>query len=150
MAKVPNNLYATRPPGAGGDCGTASPRDNCMGVRRCAAPPGFFFFMNPNINFVQSVLKSNRFDVRTLFLPDEQHPCIAPLGSESFFSFSAPQSKNQSNITLDTRLPFPDSVGGICPGPATTQKVYHGIEWFSQLAGWQFWWLTVLSICLQG
>ena len=30
-----------------------------------------------------------------------------------------------SNITLDPRLPFPDSVGGIFPGPATTQKVYH-------------------------
>ena len=34
-------------------------------------------------------------------------------------------------ITLDPRFPFPDSVGGIFPGPATTQ----GIEWFSQLAG---------------
>ena len=40
-------------------------------------------------------------------------------------------------ITLDPRLPFPDSVGGIFPGPATTQKVYQGIEWFSQLAGLQ-------------
>ena len=39
---------------------------------------------------------------------------------------------------IDPRLPFPDSVGGIFPGPATTQKVYHdGIEWFSQLAGLQ-------------
>ena len=28
---------------------------------------------------------------------------------------------------LDPRLPFPDSVGGIFPGPATTQKVYQGI-----------------------
>ena len=37
-------------------------------------------------------------------------------------------------ITLDPRLPLPDSVGGIFPGPATTQKVYQGIEWFSQLA----------------
>ena len=35
---------------------------------------------------------------------------------------------------LDPRLPFPVSVGGICPGPTTTQKVYQGIEWFSQLA----------------
>ena len=26
-------------------------------------------------------------------------------------------------ITLDFRLPFPDSVGAIFPGPATTQKV---------------------------
>ena len=34
-------------------------------------------------------------------------------------------------ITLDPRLPFTDSVGGIFPGPATTQKVYQGIEWFS-------------------
>ena len=38
-------------------------------------------------------------------------------------------------ITLDPRLPFPDSVRGIFPGPAATQKVYQGIEWFSQLAG---------------
>ena len=36
-------------------------------------------------------------------------------------------------IMSDPRLPFPDSVGGILPGPATTQKVYQGIEWFSQL-----------------
>ena len=41
-------------------------------------------------------------------------------------------------ITLDGRLPFPDSVGGIFPGPATTQKVDQGIEWFSQLAGLQW------------
>ena len=40
-------------------------------------------------------------------------------------------------MTLDPRSPFPDSVGGIIPGPATTQKVYQGIEWFSQLAGLQ-------------
>ena len=38
------------------------------------------------------------------------------------------------HITLDPRLPFPDSVGWIFPCPATTQKVYQGIEWFSQLA----------------
>ena len=37
-------------------------------------------------------------------------------------------------IMLDPRLPFPDSVEGIFPGPATTQKVYQGIDWFSQLA----------------
>ena len=37
-------------------------------------------------------------------------------------------------ITLDPRLPFPYSVWGIFPGPVTTQKVYQGIEWFSQLA----------------
>ena len=51
-------------------------------------------------------------------------------------------------ITLDPRLPFPDSVGGIFPGPATTQKVYQGIEWFSQLAGLQ--WLTFLSMLIRG
>ena len=28
---------------------------------------------------------------------------------------------------LDPRLPFPDSVGGIFPGPATTQKVYQAV-----------------------
>ena len=47
-------------------------------------------------------------------------------------------------ITLDPRLPFLDSVGGMFPGPATTQRVYQGIEWFSQLVGLtkfdqQFW-----------
>ena len=52
-------------------------------------------------------------------------------------------------ITLDPRLPFyTDSVGGIFPGPATTQKVYQGIEWFSQLAGPQ--WLTVLNMLIRG
>ena len=33
-------------------------------------------------------------------------------------------------ITLDPRLPFPDSVGETFPGPATTQKVYQGINGF--------------------
>ena len=47
-------------------------------------------------------------------------------------------------ITLDPSFPFPDSAGGIFPGPATTQ----GIEWFSQLAGLQ--WLTVLSMLIRG
>ena len=41
----------------------------------------------------------------------------------------------------------PDSVGEIFPGPATTQKVYQGIEWFFPAGGyneWQFWacWLA--------
>ena len=40
-----------------------------------------------------------------------------------------------ANITLDPR--FPDSVGGIFPGPATTQKVYQGIEGFSLAGGVQ-------------
>ena len=52
------------------------------------------------------------------------------------------------HITLDPRLPFPDSVGGIFPGPATTQKVYQGIEWFFQLAGLQS--LTALSMLIRG
>ena len=43
---------------------------------------------------------------------------------------STPAGEGQHIITLDPRLPFPDSVGGIFPGPATTQKVYYGIEWF--------------------
>ena len=51
------------------------------------------------------------------------------------------------HITLDPRLPFPDSVGGIFPGPASTKKVHQGIEWFSQLAGLQ--WLTVLSMLIR-
>ena len=51
-------------------------------------------------------------------------------------------------IRLDRSLPFPNSVGGIFPGPATTQKVYQGIEWFSQLAGLQ--WLTVLIMLIRG
>ena len=49
-------------------------------------------------------------------------------------------------ITLDLHLPFPGSVGGIFPAPATTQKVYQGIKWFSQLAGLQS--LTVLSMLI--
>ena len=52
------------------------------------------------------------------------------------------------HCTIDRRLPFCDSVGGIFPGPATTQKVYQGIEWFSQLAGLQY--LTVLGILIRG
>ena len=47
-----------------------------------------------------------------------------------------------SSITLDPRLPFPDSVGGIFPGPATTQKVYQSINGFPSWQGyndWQFW-----------
>ena len=39
--------------------------------------------------------------------------------------------------TLDPRLQFLNLVGGIFPGPATTHRVYQGIEWFSQLAGLQ-------------
>ena len=42
--------------------------------------------------------------------------------------------KLHRSYTIDPRLPFPHSVGGIFPGPATTQKIYQGIEWFSQLA----------------
>ena len=45
--------------------------------------------------------------------------------------------KSNERITLDPRLPFPDSVGRIFPGQATTQEVYQGIEKFSQLAGLQ-------------
>ena len=52
------------------------------------------------------------------------------------------------HITLDHRLPFTDSVGAIFPGPATTQKVYQGIEGFPQLAGLQ--WLTVFSMLIRG
>ena len=51
------------------------------------------------------------------------------------------------NITLHPRLLFP-WLGQIFPGPATTQKVYQGIEWFSQLTGLQ--WLTVLSMLIRG
>ena len=47
----------------------------------------------------------------------------------------------EESITLDPRLPFSRySVGGTFPGPATTQKVYQGIEWFSGCYNeWQFW-----------
>ena len=38
-------------------------------------------------------------------------------------------------ITLDPRLPFPNSVGEIFPVPATTRKVYQGIECF--FPSWQ-------------
>ena len=37
-------------------------------------------------------------------------------------------------ITLDPRLPFPDSVGEICSGPASTSTRVLTIECFSQLA----------------
>ena len=40
-----------------------------------------------------------------------------------------------ANITLDPRLPFPESVGGIVPGPATTRKGYQGIECFFLAGG---------------
>ena len=33
--------------------------------------------------------------------------------------------------TLDPRLPFPNSVWEIFPGPITIQKVYQANEWFS-------------------
>ena len=50
---------------------------------------------------------------------------------------SAVQTTNHNYVsaTLETRLPFPDSVGGIFPGPATTQKVYQGIECFFPVGG---------------
>ena len=51
-------------------------------------------------------------------------------------------------MTLDPHLPFPDSVGGIFPGPATTQKVHQGIEWFSRLAGLQR--LTTIDMLIRG
>ena len=65
-----------------------------------------------------------------------------------WFMMSGVRMLHISNITLDPRLPFPDSVGGIFPGPATTLKVYQGIEWFSQLAGLQ--WMTFLSMLIRG
>ena len=37
---------------------------------------------------------------------------------------------------LDTRLPFPDSIGGIFPGPATIQKVYQGINGYPSWRGY--------------
>ena len=45
--------------------------------------------------------------------------CVLPIASEM-----------SGGITLDPRLPFPDSVGEMYPGPATTQKVHHGINGF--------------------
>ena len=53
-----------------------------------------------------------------------------------------------TNITLDPRLPFLDSVGGIFLVQPLLTKVYQGIEWFSQLAGLQS--LTVLSMLIRG
>ena len=43
------------------------------------------------------------------------------------------------NITLDPHLPFPGSDGGIFPGPATTQKVYQSIKWFTSWWGYNEW-----------
>ena len=51
-------------------------------------------------------------------------------------------------ITLDPRLQFPRLSRRNFLGPATTQKVYQGIERFSQLAGLQQ--LTVLSMLIRG
>ena len=65
--------------------------------------------------------------------------------------------KTKVSITLNPRLPFPNSVGSrryllgrviFSPGPATTQKIYQGSEWFFQLAGLQ--WMTVLSTLIRG
>ena len=53
--------------------------------------------------------------------------------------FTLPRHTYIPKFGVSTRgLPFPDSVRGIFPGPASNQKVYQGNEWFSQLAG-QFW-----------
>ena len=41
--------------------------------------------------------------------------------------------KSVPGVTLEPRLPFPDSVGGIFLGPATTQKVYQGINSFEHV-----------------
>ena len=59
----------------------------------------------------------------------------------------ATRCRHHSPITLAPRLPFP-RLRGIFPGPATTQNVYQGIEWFSQLAGIQ--WLAFLSMLIRG
>ena len=59
-----------------------------------------------------------------------------------------PFRERNYDITFDPRLPFPDSVGGIFSGPATTQNIYQGIKWFSQLAELQS--LTVVSMLIRG
>ena len=41
-------------------------------------------------------------------------------------------------ITLDPRLPFPDSVGGIFPCPATI-RVFNGFPSWRGYNDWQFW-----------
>ena len=46
----------------------------------------------------------------------------SPLGWTESYS----QSKTLKFITVDPRLSFPDSVGGIFPGPVTTQKSLPG------------------------
>ena len=43
---------------------------------------------------------------------------------------------HEHGITLDTRLPIPDSVGEMFPGPATIQKVYQGIHSFPSWRGY--------------
>ena len=63
-------------------------------------------------------------------------------------STSGTAVKIKHTIMLDPFSPFPGSVGGILSLPATTQKVYQGIEWFSQLAGLQS--LTIWSTLIMG
>ena len=42
-------------------------------------------------------------------------------------------------VMLDPRLPFPDLVREIFPGPATIQNVYQGINGFPSWRGYNDW-----------
>ena len=64
-------------------------------------------------------------------------PLVPGQTEEVTFTAGTPGEYEFSHNVVGHRLPFPDSVGGIFPGPATNLKVYQGIEWFSQLAGLQ-------------
>ena len=52
----------------------------------------------------------------------------------------------ERGITLDIRLPFPDSV---LPGPATIQKVYQGINGFPSWRGYNRWWFRASWVGLR-
>ena len=51
--------------------------------------------------------------------------------SSGWFCFDSAHRRLKNlinNITLDHCVPFPETVEGIFPSPATTQKVYQSIE----------------------
>ena len=67
----------------------------------------------------------------------------------ALFSRHGRSVKLDVTVTLDPRLPFLDSVGGIFPGPATTQKVFRVLNGFPSWRGyndWQFWAMLIMGI----
>ena len=112
-------------------------------------PPPFFVFSTLSlVPMPCGILHMNK--NKTMKLPQKLLNMKKKKNFEATSETFGLLSKCAYYMTLDPRSPFPDSVWGIIPGPATTQKVYQGIEWFSQLAGLQLQWLTVLSMLIRG